>query len=44
MEDYGSVSIISPICVCAPYIWETTKSIQAQTYLNCELLIQDDCS
>ena len=44
MEDYGSVSIISPIWVCAPYIWETTKSIQAQTYLNCELLIQDDCS
>ncbi|WP_302750741.1 glycosyltransferase [uncultured Prevotella sp.] len=38
------VSIITPTWACADFIAETIKSIQAQTYQNWELLIQDDCS
>lgn len=44
MQDYGLVSIITPTWACAKFISETIKSIQAQTYQNWELLIQDDCS
>lgn len=44
MQDYGLVSIITPTWACAKFIGETIKSIQAQTYQNWELLIQDDCS
>lgn len=44
MEDYGLVSIITPTWACGSYISETIRCIQAQTYKNWELLIQDDCS
>lgn len=44
MQDYGLVSIITPTWACADFIAGTIKSIQAQTYQNWELLIQDDCS
>ena len=43
-NDYGLVSIITPTWACAGFIAETIRSIQAQTYTNWELLIQDDCS
>ena len=44
MQDYGLVSIITPTWACAEFIGETIKSVQAQTYQNWEMLIQDDCS
>lgn len=44
MKDYGLVSIITPTWECANYISQTIYSIQAQTYKNWELLIQDDSS
>src|SRR5574344_437375 len=44
MQDFGLVSIITPTWACDKFISETIKSIQAQTYQNWELLIQDDCS
>ena len=44
MQDYGLVSIITPTWACAGLICETIKSVQAQTYTDWELLIQDDCS
>lgn len=44
MQNYGLVSIITPTWACAEFIGETINSIQAQSYQNWELLIQDDCS
>lgn len=44
MQNYGLVSIITPTWACADFIVETIESVQAQTYENWELLIQDDCS
>lgn len=44
MQDYGLVSIITPAWACGRFIYETIKSVQAQTYTHWELLIQDDCS
>lgn len=44
MKDYGLVSIITPTYNCSQFIAETIRSVQAQTYQNWELLIQDDCS
>ncbi len=44
MQDYGLVSIITPSWACAGFIGETIRSVQAQTYPNWELLVQDDCS
>lgn len=44
MEDFGLISIITPSYNCASFIGETIESIQAQTYINWELLITDDCS
>lgn len=44
MQDYGLVSIITPTWACGDFIVETIKSVQAQSYRNWELLIQDDCS
>lgn len=44
MKDYGLVSIVMPTWACADFICESIESVQAQTYQNWELLIQDDCS
>lgn len=44
MQEYGLISIITPSWNCAPYIEETIRSIQSQTYSHWELLFQDDCS
>lgn len=44
MKNNGLVSIITPSWNCGRFVAETIKSIQAQTYLNWEILFQDDCS
>lgn len=41
---YGLVSVIMPAYNAGAYIEESIKSIQAQTYVNWELLVIDDCS
>ncbi len=38
------VSIIMPTYRCGPFIAESIKSVQAQTYKNWELIVVDDCS
>ena len=44
MNDYGLVSIITPTWECGNFIEDTIKSVLAQTYVNWELLVQDDFS
>lgn len=44
MPNYGLVSIIMPSWNCAKYIECSIRTIQAQTYQDWELLVQDDCS
>lgn len=44
MVDYGLVSIITPSYNSSDFIVETIEAIEAQTYMNWELLITDDCS
>ena len=44
MNNTGLVSIIMPSFNTARFISDTIKSVQAQTYVNWELLIVDDCS
>ena len=38
------VSIIMPSYNCGQYVEETIRSVQAQTYLNWEIIFMDDCS
>ena len=38
------VSIITPTYNCGPFIAETIRSVQAQTYTDWEMIIVDDCS
>lgn len=38
------VSIITPTYNCAPFISETIKCVQSQSYSNWEMIIVDDCS
>lgn len=38
------VSIVMPTWNCGKFIGESIESVQAQTYINWELLIVDDCS
>ncbi len=38
------VSIIMPSYNCGQYVVETIRSVQAQTYINWEILFLDDCS
>lgn len=44
MEDLGLVSVIMPTYKCRAFIEDSIKSVQAQTYLNWELIVVDDCS
>lgn len=44
MEKSELVSIIMPTFKCGPFIAESIRSIQAQTYPNWELIVVDDCS
>lgn len=38
------VSVITPAFNAAPFLEETIKSVQAQTFLDWEMIIVDDCS
>lgn len=38
------VSVITPAYNAAPFLEETVKSVQAQTFTNWEMIIVDDCS
>ena len=44
MQDLDLVSIITPTFNCGKFIRETIDHAQAQTYINWEMLIVDDCS
>ena len=44
MIDYGLVSIITPTYNCGKYMAETIRSVQAQSFINWEMIIVDDCS
>ena len=44
MTEQDLVSIVMPTFDCEAYIVEAIKSVKAQTYMNWELLIVDDCS
>lgn len=44
MQDYGLVSVIMPSYNCGKFVKETIRSVQAQTYLNWEIVFVDDCS
>lgn len=44
MLDDKRVSIITPTYNCGRFIAETIESVLAQTYVNWEMLIVDDCS
>ena len=44
MKEFGKVSIITPSYNCADFIEETIESVIAQTYMDWEMLITDDCS
>lgn len=44
MADFGLVSIITPTWNCASFISDAIESVHAQTYIEWEMLIQDDCS
>lgn len=44
MCDKNLISIIMPTYRCGPFIAESIKSVQAQTYQNWELIVVDDCS
>ena len=44
MNDLGLVSIITPTYNCGRFIGETIESVQAQTYIDWEMIIVDDCS
>ncbi len=38
------VSVITPAYNAAPFLEETVKSVQAQTFIDWEMIIVDDCS
>lgn len=44
MKDYGLVSIVTPCYNSSEFIAETIEAVIAQTYVNWELIITDDCS
>lgn len=44
MKNHSLVSIIMPSYNTSEYIGESIKSVQAQTYMDWELIIIDDCS
>ena len=44
MQENSLVSIIMPTYKCGRFIEKSIRSVQAQTYMNWELIIVDDCS